>query len=131
MGTRKFISTTIKEYLSEQQNVENNLYIINQIKEVGVEESKVSHYKTKAPIKIKVNDYLYGHDVDYILKNEESYNNKRSIDIPIDIYIEDTKNPYLEIVDGNHRFLQAKYNDDDYILAYVHFIKDVYSEIFK
>jgi hypothetical protein len=131
MKLRKFIATTIREYLNEGVKYNSyNEYIINQIKEVGVKESNISHYATKRPIKIKVNEYLYGHDVEYILQNEPQIINKQIINNPIDIYIENLENKYLEIIDGNHRYLQAKYNGDKYILANIHFIQYVYDIIF-
>ncbi len=133
MDIRELIESTVHEYLSVNEEKTNmNDYIIKQIKNVGVEESdKVSHFVTTKPIKINVDKYLYGHDTESICKSEKPITSKRKILEPVHIYIEDLSNPYLEIVDGNHRYLQALHNNDSYILGYVHMPDDVCSLIFK
>lgn len=125
-SVRKIISSTVVNFINE--SVSHNEYIINQIKSVGLTKDypySIGEYRTKEPILINVDDFIYGHD------DIEAPTKPRKIDEPIHIYIEDINNKYLEVVDGNHRLSQAKFNKNKTIKSFVYITQSVFEKIFN
>jgi hypothetical protein len=112
------------EVKNENSIPDTHKTLVEQLKKATLSNSKGSSKQTQV-IEVPVSDYLYGHDADAV----EPITEKRKITEPIDIYVEDLNNPYLEVYDGNHRLAQARFNGDKTIKARIRMPKDVAEQL--